>query len=208
MNLKRRILFIDNEDSFVYNLVDAYASMGHDVDVYRSDWPVDEAQRYLDEARPDLLVLSPGPGTPGEATLSMKMLELVPAELAVFGVCLGHQCIVEHFGGRVEATGCPAHGKASVVRHNGDELWQGIDRAFSVGRYHSLAATRLPDELEATAWAQDMVMAVRHRHRPVFGVQFHPESVLTPVGHRLLANVSDGIKATAVSVKRSKQGSG
>jgi anthranilate synthase component 2 len=185
----RPILFIDNEDSFVYNLVDACESAGHAVEVYRGDWPLDEALRYLERARPRLLVLSPGPCGPRDARLSMQLLAAAPEELPIFGVCLGHQCIVEFFGGRVEPTGEPAHGKAALIRHDGGPLWAGVENPFPAGRYHSLAASRVPDVLQVTATLGDRVMAVLHRTRPVFGVQFHPESVLTPAGHRLLHNV-------------------
>lgn len=185
----RRILFIDNEDSFVYNLVDAYAACGHSVDVFRNDWAPEAALYYIREKTPDLLVLSPGPRGPRDAKLCMELLTSAPTDLPVFGVCLGLQCIVEHFGGTVEPTGAPAHGKAASIRHDDDPLWAGVENPFTAGRYHSLAATRLPDELKAIAWLDEMVMAVRHRSRPIVGVQFHPESVLTPIGGRLLANV-------------------
>ena len=184
-----KILFIDNEDSFVYNLVDAYAAGGHAVDVFRNDWALDDALGYIGSNAPDLLVLSPGPRGPRDATLCMGLLASAPADLPVFGVCLGLQCIVEHFGGTVEPTGAPAHGKAAAIRHDDDPLWSGIENPFLAGRYHSLAATKLPDELKAIAWLDETVMAVRHRSRPIVGVQFHPESVLTPMGGRLLANV-------------------
>ena len=184
-----KILFIDNEDSFVYNLVDAYAACGHAVDVFRNDWALDDALDYIREKRPDLLVLSPGPRGPRDAELCMGLLASAPVDLPVFGVCLGLQCIVEHFGGTVEPTGAPAHGKAATIRHDDDPLWAGVENPFLAGRYHSLAAAGLSDELKAIAWLDEMVMAVRHRSRPIVGVQFHPESVLTPMGGRLLANV-------------------
>lgn len=185
----RLVLFIDNEDSFVYNLVDACETAGCAVDVFRGDWPIDEALRYLERDRPRLLVLSPGPCGPRDARLAMQLLSAAPEELPIFGVCLGHQCIVEHFGGRVEPTGAPCHGKAAQIRHDGGPLWEGIENPFPAGRYHSLAASRVPDALEVTATLGSLVMAVQHRTRPIFGVQFHPESVLTPSGHRLLHNV-------------------
>lgn len=189
MTLQRHLLVIDNEDSFVYNLADAFCALGHRVDVFRSDWPADEALRFIHDERPQLLILSPGPCGPRDAALAMELLRAAPATLPVFGVCLGHQCIVEHFGGRVEATGAPVHGKATMIRHDGSPVWDGIESPFAAARYHSLAATAVPDELIVCARAGELVMAVHHRTRPVFGVQFHPESVLTPVGQRLLVNV-------------------
>jgi len=189
MSATSPILFIDNADSFVYNLVDACEGAGQRVDVFRSDWPAEQALGYLKSTRPRLLVLSPGPCGPREATLCMELLAAAPGELPIFGVCLGLQCIVEHFGGRVQPTGKPAHGRASLVRHDGDPLFAGVENPFLAGRYHSLAAAVVPDSLRVIARMDDMVMAVRHVARPIWGVQFHPESILTPVGHRLIENV-------------------
>ncbi len=189
MSDARKILFIDNEDSFVYNLVDAYGAKGHAVDVYRCDWPIAEALSYIAEHEPDLLVLSPGPRGPKDARLCNELLESAPRALPVLGVCLGFQCIIEHFGGRVEPTGSPAHGKAASITHNDEPMWAGVENPFVAGRYHSLAATRVPDTLRVTAQMDDMVMAVRHVDLPIVGVQFHPESVLTPSGQRILDNV-------------------
>lgn len=195
MSAGTRILFIDNEDSFVYNLVDACRSFGHEVDVFRCDWAATEALQYIRQRAPRLLVLSPGPCGPRDARLCMELLASAPEELPVLGVCLGHQCIVEHFGGRVEATGKPAHGKAALIRHDGGPLWRGIENPFQAGRYHSLAALAVPDVLEVTAWLGDMPMAVQHPNRPVIGVQFHPESVLTPAGNQLLSNALEVLGA-------------
>ena len=189
----RSILFIDNEDSFVYNLVDACASRGHAVDVFRSDWAVDDALAYISSERPDLVVLSPGPNRPCDATLCMRILESASPEMAIFGVCLGFQCIVQHFGGRVEPTEALAHGKAAQIMHNDAAVWRGIENPFLAGRYHSLAASIVPDCLEVIATMGSMVMAVRHRSRRMVGVQFHPESVLTPAGQRILDNVIDAL---------------
>ncbi len=183
------ILFIDNEDSFVFNLVDAYAARGHHVDVYRNDWPIDEALSFVSIERPDLVVLSPGPCGPRDATLCMQLLERLPVNTSVFGVCLGFQCIVEHFGGRVAPTKNLAHGKAATITHDDSQEWNEVQNPFVAGRYHSLAAVDVPNCLNVCATMGDMPMAVRHTDKPVFGVQFHPESVLTPVGDRILENV-------------------
>ena len=186
-----RILFIDNEDSFVYNLVDAYGARGHAIDVFRCDWPTPEALDYITEHKPDLVVLSPGPRGPKDARLCNELLESAPADLPIFGVCLGFQCIVEHFGGSVQPTGSPAHGKAAMITHDDGPTWTGVENPFVAGRYHSLAATRIPDVLRVTARMNEMAMAVQHVSRPVIGVQFHPESVLTPSGQTILDNVME-----------------
>lgn len=191
MSAKGEVLFIDHEDSFVYNLVDALAAMGHDVAVFRSDWPLDVARERLRARPPSLLLLSPGPCGPRDAALSMALLQEKGGLPPIFGVCLGFQCIVEAFGGRVEATGRPMHGRASMMNHDGHALFDGVENPFAAGRYHSLAAVRMPKELAVIAEGDHLPMAVCHRTRPILGVQFHPESVLTPSGERILKNVMD-----------------
>ena len=184
------ILLIDNYDSFTYNLAHLFGALGIDVQVFRNDEiDPDEAERLA----PAQLVVSPGPGRPADAGVSIAVIERLAPTTPTLGVCLGHQAIVEVYGGEVGYARELLHGKASRVRHDGSGLFEGLPEPFDAGRYHSLAATRLPDELEPTAYADDgEVMAVRHRELPIVGVQFHPESVLTPDGPALGRNVLEG----------------
>ncbi len=177
---------IDNYDSFTYNLVHLLQELGAEVVVRRSDEiDADEAQRCA----PDRLVISPGPGRPRSAGSSIELIRRLGPSTPVLGVCLGHQAIVEAFGGEIAQAHALLHGKASRVRHDGRGVFTGLGETIEAGRYHSLAASRVPDELEVSARTEDgEVMAVRHRTHPIEGVQFHPESVLTPEGPRLLEN--------------------
>lgn len=185
----RRILLVDHRDSFVHTLGNYLRQLGAEVVTYRSGFP----ERLLDELGPDLAVLSPGPGTPSDFGLSRTLAMLLERRIPVFGVCLGLQGIVEHFGGRLGRLDVPAHGRASTVEVEGGAIFEGLPRRFRVGRYHSLFAeeSSLPDCLAVTARSDDgVVMAVQHRTLPVHAVQFHPESILTPepVGLSLVAN--------------------
>jgi anthranilate synthase/aminodeoxychorismate synthase-like glutamine amidotransferase len=184
------ILLIDNYDSFTYNLAHLFGALVAEVTVRRNDEiDPDEAERL----QPAQLVVSPGPGRPADAGASKAIIERLAPTTPTLGVCLGHQAIVEVYGGEVGYARELLHGKASPVRHDGSGLFEGLPEPFDAGRYHSLAATRLPDELEPTAYADDgEVMAVRHRSLPVVGVQFHPESVLTPDGPALARNFLAG----------------
>jgi anthranilate synthase/aminodeoxychorismate synthase-like glutamine amidotransferase len=180
------VLVIDNYDSFTYNLVQYLGELGADVGVVRND---KAAVAELLALRPDRLVVSPGPCTPKEAGISVEAVRsFAEAGTPVLGVCLGHQSVVEAFGGRV-VRGDPIHGKDAEVKHDGQTVYQGLSNPLVAGRYHSLVADPdLPDELELTSTYGDVVMGVRHRELPAEGVQFHPESVLTPQGKQLLAN--------------------
>jgi anthranilate synthase component II len=184
------MLLIDNYDSFTYNLAHLFGALGVDVRVLRNDeMTPDEAQRLS----PAQLVISPGPGRPADAGASIAIIERLAPTTPTLGVCLGHQAIVEAFGGEVGYARELLHGKASPVHHDGAGLFSDLPDPFDAGRYHSLAATRLPDVLEPTAYADDgEVMAVRHRDLPIVGVQFHPESVLTPDGPALAKNFLEG----------------
>jgi anthranilate synthase/aminodeoxychorismate synthase-like glutamine amidotransferase len=183
-----RLLLIDNYDSFTYNLVQAFLVLGAQVEVYRNDALTPAAARAL---APSHLCISPGPGTPHDAGVSMDMIRAFAGRIPVLGVCLGHQSIVEVFGGKVVRADRLMHGKTSPVRHDGRTLFAGLPQPCEVGRYHSLIAapSSLPPQLEVSAsTAQGEIMAVRHRTLLVEGVQFHPESILTPHGPRLLGN--------------------
>jgi anthranilate synthase component II len=180
------ILLIDNYDSFTYNLAHLFGELGAEVVVRRNDAiDADEAARLA----PAQLVVSPGPGLPRDAGASEAILQRLAPTTPTLGVCLGHQAIVEVFGGSVGPARELVHGKACSVRHDGRGLFSGLPEELEVGRYHSLAATEVPDALEVSARADDgEVMAVRHRELPVDGVQFHPESVLTPLGSEIARN--------------------
>ena len=180
------VLVIDNYDSFTYNLVQYLGELGAELDVVRND---KATVGELLERRPDRLVISPGPCTPAEAGISIEASRAFPEDgIPTLGVCLGHQAMVEAFGGRT-IRGAPIHGKDAEVEHDGAGLFAGLPNPLVAGRYHSLiAAPDLPPDLERTATYGDVVMGVRHRELPAEGVQFHPESVLTPGGKQLLAN--------------------
>jgi len=183
-----RVLLIDNYDSFTYNLVQAFLVLGAEVEVRRND--LINVAEALDLA-PTHLVISPGPGTPRNAGVSMQMIEAFAGRVPIFGVCLGHQSVVEVFGGKVVRAGRLMHGKTSPVRHDGEGLFSGMPQDFQAGRYHSLIAdpASIPAVLEVTArTAEGEIMGVRHRSLPIEGVQFHPESVLTPDGPLLMSN--------------------
>jgi len=183
-----RLLLIDNYDSFTYNLVQAFLVLGADVRVYLNDAITVEEARAL---APTHLCISPGPGTPYDAGVSMDMIRAFAGSIPVLGVCLGHQSIVEVFGGKVVRAGRLMHGKTSRVTHDGQTLFDGISSPCEVARYHSLIAApqSLPPDLEVTGLtAEGEIMAVRHRSLTVEGVQFHPESILTPDGPKLMAN--------------------
>lgn len=182
------IIFIDNFDSFVHNLMDEFSRCGAPVEVYRADWSLTEALKTIAEKKPQALVLSPGPSSPREAILSMNLLAHVPMDLPILGVCLGHQCMVEQLGGVVSKAERVVHGQASSITHNEQLLFAGLSNPLQVGRYHSLIATKVPDSLVVDATVDGIVMAVHHKTRPWYGVQFHPESVLTPEGPRLIRN--------------------
>ncbi|HKH41989.1 MAG TPA: aminodeoxychorismate/anthranilate synthase component II [Solirubrobacterales bacterium] len=180
------VLVIDNYDSFTYNLVQYLGELGAEIGVVRNDKAsVDELQSL----KPDRLVVSPGPCTPKEAGVSVAAVRsFAEAGTPVLGVCLGHQSLVAAFGGKV-VRGDPIHGKGAEVQHDGRAIYEGLSNPLVAGRYHSLIADPdLPDEFELTSTYGDVVMGVRHRELPAEGVQFHPESVLTPQGKRLLAN--------------------
>jgi anthranilate synthase/aminodeoxychorismate synthase-like glutamine amidotransferase len=184
------ILLIDNYDSFTYNLAHLFGELGAEVVVRRND---EITVAEADAMAPSHLVISPGPGRPEDAGVSEEMVRAFAGRVPVLGVCLGHQAIVSVFGGEVGPARELVHGKATTVTHDGRGLFAGMPEDFLAGRYHSLAATSLPDVLTISATSADgEVMAVRHRELRVDGVQFHPESVLTPVGRELAQNFLEG----------------
>jgi anthranilate synthase/aminodeoxychorismate synthase-like glutamine amidotransferase len=186
------ILLIDNYDSFTYNLAHLFQELGVEVTVIRNDQVDADGAEQL---APSHLVISPGPGRPEDAGATLEIVRRLGERLPTLGVCLGHQAIVEAFGGEVGQAKRLMHGKASPVSHDGAGLFRGLPEPLESGRYHSLAATRVPDCLEVCATTEDgEVMAVRHREFPVDGIQFHPESVLTPDGPALARNFLEGAR--------------
>ena len=188
MSARPRLLLIDNYDSFTYNLVQAFLMLGAEVDVHRNDVISVEEALALE---PTHLVISPGPGAPRDAGVSMRMIEAFAGRTPILGVCLGHQSLVEVFGGRVVRAGRLMHGKTSPVAHDAKGVFAGMPQDFQAGRYHSLIAdpASMPPVLEVSArTAQGEIMGVRHRSLPIEGVQFNPESVLTPDGPTLMGN--------------------
>ena len=185
----RRVLFIDNFDSFTYNLVDDFCKRRCQAKVYRADTELEELQRVAGEFEPDLLVISPGPGTPDTAGVSLAAVGCFKDKLPILGVCLGHQVIVQYFGGKIGHAPEPVHGKPSRVTHDGKGVFAGVENPLQAGRYHSLVAVELPDCLEQTAEFEGIIMGMRHKELPIFGVQFHPESILTPAGGKIIENM-------------------
>jgi len=188
-----RVLVIDNYDSFTYNLVQYLGELGAEVQVVRNDAAtVDEVAAI----KPERIVISPGPGRPEDAGITMNVIRRLGETTPVLGVCLGHQAIGAAFGGQVVRAGVPMHGKTSIIEHNGRGVFSGMSEQFEASRYHSLVVLEqgLPDALEITARTRDdrIVMGLRHRRWPVYGVQFHPESILTGEGHKLLRNFLEG----------------
>ena len=186
---KKKVLFIDNFDSFTYNLVDDFCKRDCQAKVYRADTKLEELAAFADEFAPELVVISPGPGTPDTAGVTLSAIGYFKDKLPIFGVCLGYQAIVQYFGGKIGHAPEPMHGKPSRVIHNERGVFAGVENPLQAGRYHSLCVTKLPDCLEQTAEFEGIVMGVEHKELGVFGVQFHPESILTPAGGKIIENV-------------------
>ena len=189
------VTLIDNYDSFTWNLVHYLGSLGADVTVLRND---EASVAQIMDRRPEAIVLSPGPCTPREAGVCLDLIAAAARDIPIFGVCLGHQSIGEAFGGQVVRAPLPVHGKLATIAHEGKTLFAGINAPFQATRYHSLVIERatMPDVLEIVAETDDgLVMAVSHRSLPVHGVQFHPESILSQHGHRILGNFLDIARA-------------
>ncbi len=195
------ILLLDNYDSFTWNVYQLLRELGAEVCVRRNDELSAEGLLAL---APEAIVISPGPGRPEAAGVTPELLRRVPPDLPLLGVCLGHQALVQHEGGTIERDPVPVHGRASSVFHDGHELFRGMPNPFAAGRYHSLRARRtdLPPTLEVTAWTEDgLVMGLRHRTRSQWGVQFHPESILTPEGRILFANFLELARRSASALE-------
>ncbi len=185
------VLVIDNYDSFTYNLVQYLGELKQEIKVFRNDQiTIDE----IKELEPDHILISPGPGDPEDGGVSQDVIRELGGQYPILGVCLGHQCIGNVFGGTVTRAPSLMHGKVSQIHHNGDGLFTGLPNPFTATRYHSLVVEDIPDCLEVTCVTGDeIVMGLRHKEMPIVGVQFHPESILTEGGHQMLQNFLDGI---------------
>ncbi|PMG78554.1 anthranilate synthase component II [Shewanella sp. 10N.286.51.B7] len=182
-----KLYLLDNFDSFTYNLVDQFRSLGFEVLIYRNDVSAEYlAEKLIEETGQAALVLSPGPGAPHEAGCMMELISKVAGKVPMLGICLGHQAMVEYYGGKVERAPFVVHGKASPTIHNGEGVFANLPSPLPVARYHSLVATRVPECLEVIATTEDMPMAVIHPQDKAVGFQFHPESILTTLGSTLL----------------------
>ncbi|MFI8416984.1 glutamine amidotransferase-related protein [Serratia sp. NPDC078593] len=180
------ILLLDNIDSFTYNLVDQLRASGHQVVIYRNQIAADVIVARLQQLEQPVLMLSPGPGTPADAGCMPELLQRLRGQLPIIGICLGHQAIVEAYGGHVGQAGEILHGKASTIIHDGEAMFSGISNPLPVARYHSLVGSKIPAALTVNARYGEMVMSVRNDEDKVCGFQFHPESILTTQGARLL----------------------
>ena len=191
------LLMIDNYDSFTFNVVQYLSELGADVEVYRND---EISVEQIADKKPEAIVISPGPRTPSEAGISMEAISTFDGRMPILGICLGHQSIGQVYGGRIVKAGQVMHGKTSLIHHNNAGLFNQLENPFTATRYHSLIieSATLPDCLEVSAWTEndkgevEEIMGVRHKIRPVAGVQFHPESILTEHGHDLLRNFLNG----------------
>ena len=184
------VLMIDNFDSFTYNLVDEFEKRNCKCTVYRNNVPLERIHAVVKESNPKLIVISPGPGNPGQAGISIELVKSYAGKLPIFGVCLGHQAIIEAFGGKVGKAAETVHGKPSRIEHDGKRIFSGLENPFQAGRYHSLAGKEIPECLDVTASSKDeRVMGVRHKKYFVEGVQFHPESILTTTGGKMIENL-------------------
>ena len=184
------VLVIDNYDSFTYNIVQYLGELGETIAVFRNDQITIAEIRKLN---PDRIVISPGPGSPADGGISLDVIEQLGATIPILGVCLGHQCIGQAFGGKVVRASRLMHGKISPIRHEGKGIFTGLPSPFNATRYHSLIVENVPDCLEVIALTpEEEVMGLRHKEHPLTGVQFHPESILTEHGHQMLQNFLDG----------------
>jgi len=189
------LIMIDNFDSFTYNLADEFEKRNCKVHVYRNNIGMENFKRIVQKIKPKLIMISPGPSTPKEAGISIPSIKEYCGKIPIFGVCLGHQSIIEAFDGIVGRAPEVLHGKPSKIRHDGGTIFKGLENPLQVGRYHSLAGLKIPEELEISARSEsDVVMGVRHKKFFVEGVQFHPESILTPSGGLIIENLLAMIK--------------
>ncbi|WP_260258659.1 aminodeoxychorismate/anthranilate synthase component II [Vibrio intestinalis] len=185
------IIFIDNFDSFTYNLVDQFRSLGHQVTIYRNHIAAQVIEQAVSKLDNPVILLSPGPGAPSEAGNMPELIQRLKGKVPMIGICLGHQAIVEAYGGKVEGAGEIVHGKVSMMAHQNHATYQGLPSPLAIARYHSLVATEVPKSLTVTAEVDGLVMSVVQEQDKVCGFQFHPESIMTTYGATLLANAID-----------------
>lgn len=186
---KPRVLMIDNFDSFTFNLVDALESAGAEVGVYRNDISAMDAIAIAEKNKVSMIVISPGPGRPEDAGCSVELMKKAAGRFPVFGICLGHQAMASAFGGKIGSAGDIVHGKKSrVTRRMNHPLFEGLPETFEAGRYHSLTVTKAPEAFNVIAESEGLIMAIAHKTLPLFGTQFHPESILTTQGQRMIEN--------------------
>lgn len=185
------ILFVDNFDSFTYNLVDQFRTLGHQVTIYRNHITAQTIEHAITQLENPLLVLSPGPGAPSAAGCMPELLQRLKGKVPIIGICLGHQAIVEAYGGTVAGAGEIVHGKVSMMEHQHHAIYAQLPSPMAIARYHSLVATQVPDCLTITAKVDGLVMSVVHEQDKICGFQFHPESIMTTYGATLLANAID-----------------
>ena len=184
---KQTLFFLDNFDSFTYNLVDQFKTLGYPVTIYRNNLPAQQIKAHIDACENEaVLILSPGPGTPSAAGCLIELIGLCKGQVPIIGICLGHQALIEQYGGVVGQAEQIMHGKSSLISHCGDRMFAGLNQPLSVARYHSLVGTIVPDSLEVVADFNGMCMAVYNAQDRVIGFQFHPESILTCEGAKLL----------------------
>lgn len=182
------IVFIDNFDSFTYNLVDQFRSLGHKVKIYRNNIPAEAIEKAVAELETPVVLLSPGPGAPSDAGSMPEIIQRLKGQVPIIGICLGHQAIVEAYGGVVAGAGEIIHGKVSMMEHQNHATYAELPSPLAIARYHSLVATEVPDALQVTAEVDGLVMSVVHEQDKVCGFQFHPESIMTTYGATLLTN--------------------
>jgi anthranilate synthase component 2 len=188
------VLMMDNFDSFTYNLVDEFRTKGCRLLVYRNNLTIDRLAEIMDDFRPKLVVLSPGPSAPADAGVCVPLIRRFHETVPILGICLGHQCLIEAFGGTVEPAAEPVHGKKADIRHTGTPVFNGIPEVFSAARYHSLYGSRVPSFFQVTAACDGIPMAIENSEHRLVGLQFHPESILTTYGSRIIENILEVVR--------------
>jgi anthranilate synthase component 2 len=189
-----KILFIDNFDSFTYNLVDEFRRLGCKVKVYRNNISIKQLDDVLADYKPNLIVLSPGPSHPKDAGICIPLIKKYYKNYPMLGICLGHQCMIEAFGGKVVKAEVPVHGKKSEITHTNSNILSGVPNPFSAGRYHSLYGLKIPSFFKVTALSGKVPMAIENKEYKIYGLQFHPESILTAQGSKIIKNILEGLK--------------